>query len=262
MMKIESCMPQLYRKTRRYLLLLLLCQSLFYNSQSQNRKLDSINQLIIKAKSDTDRIMLNIKKIEFISRSDLDSGIYLARQQLKEASKLNFYNGIVGLHNDLASNYTFKGNFDSVNQQIQFLQKYIKPGDSLNLAIVYAEYGMMYGVQAKYDSCILFYGKAVGIDERWNSLDRLPADYTNISIGYQQLANLPKCLEYQQKALTLLEKQKNEHMMGTLLVNMGNTYEMIGDTLKAEQSFLKAGEMAIKTNSKIIEPVSYTHLRA
>ncbi|MEO7120657.1 MAG: tetratricopeptide repeat protein, partial [Ginsengibacter sp.] len=260
MIKIKSCTLLRNLDICKYLLPLLLCQSLFYNAQSQNRKLDSINQLIIKAKNDTDRINLNIKKIEYISRSNLDSGIYLARQQLEKALKLNFYSGIVELQNDLANNYIFKGNFDSAKQHIRFLKKYIKPDDSLSIANVYAAYGMMYGVQANYDSSIIFYEKAIGVEERWNYLDRLATDYGNIAIGYQQLANFSKCLEYQQKALTLIENQKDEKKGGTLLLNMGNTYEMIGDTLKAEQSFLKARDIAIQTNSKIVELYAYTNL--
>ena len=202
MRKINFRFIWLNFKVFKFVFAVFLSQLLFYSLYAQSQKLDSLDQLISKAKTDTDRINLNIKKINVLSRSNLDTAIYLSAQQLKKAEKLNFYTGIIKLHNQLASSYTFKGNYNSAKANIQFVEKYIKPSDSLNFANIYASYGMMYGVQANYDSSIKFYDKAIELNERLNNVNELPANYANIAIGYQQLANFSKALESEKIFLT------------------------------------------------------------
>ncbi|HEY2725754.1 MAG TPA: tetratricopeptide repeat protein [Parafilimonas sp.] len=247
-------------KICRYAFALIFIQLLFYNLHAQNHQLDSLDQLISKAKTDTERISLNIKKISILSKSNLDTAIYLDKLQLKEAEKLNFYTGIIKLHNQLASSYTFKGSFDNAKENIQFLEKYIKPSDSLNIATIYSDYGMWYGVQANYDSSIKFYNRAIAINEKINNVKELAANYANIAIGYEQLANFSKALEFQQRSLKLAETQQDKEVQGKTLLNMGITYEEIGDILKAEQYYLKARDIAIKNEYKIIELYAYTNL--
>ncbi|MEO8412268.1 MAG: tetratricopeptide repeat protein [Ginsengibacter sp.] len=219
-----------------------------------------MNQLISKATTDTERISLNISKITILSRSNLDTAIYLDKLQLKEAEKAGFYTGIFKLRNQLANYYSFKGSFDSAKEHIRFLEKFVKPSDSLNIANVYGAYGMMYGVQANYDSSIKYYQAAISINERLHNVKALTGNYANIAIGYQQLANFPKALEYQQRSLKLAETQHNIELQAKTLLNMGITYEEIEDTLKAEQYYLKARDIAVKNGFKIIELYAYTNL--
>ncbi len=247
-------------KVCKYGLLLFFIQLLCYNLHAQNRQLDSLDELITKARTDTDRINLNIKKINILSRSNLDTAIYLSKLQLQEAEKANFYRGIVALHSQLANNYSFKGNYDDANENIQFLEKFVKPSDSVNIAGIYSAYGMMYGIQAKYDSSIKFYTKSIAIHERLNNVKELPANYANIAIGYQQLANFPKALEYQQTSLKLAEAQKDKQLQAKTLLNMGITYEEMGDTIKAEQHYVAARDIAVKNEFKIVELYVYTNL--
>jgi signal transduction histidine kinase len=260
MRKINFQSPALRFKICRYIVPVFICQFLFLNLYAQNRHLDSLDQLIAKAKTDTDRINLNIQKINILVRSNLDTSIYLSKQLLKEAEKANFYTGIFELHTQLANNYSFKGSFDSAKENIQILEKIVKPSDSLKIATIYSVYGMMYGVQGNYDSSIKFYEKAIGVNERLNSIKDLTTNYANVAIGYQQLANFPKALDYQQRSLRLAESQKNEEMQANTLLNMGITYEEIGDTLKAERTYLKATDIAVKNGYKIIELYLYTNL--
>ena len=250
----------MYFNLFKYLLPLALATLVCYNLNAQTQKLDSLDQLISKAKTDTDRINLNIKKISILSRSNLDTAIYLDKQQLNEAEKANFYKGIVALRHQLASNYSFKGSYDDAKENIQFLEKFVKPSDSINIAGIYADYGMMYGVQAKYDSSMKFYLRAIDINERLNNVKELPANYANVAIGYQQLANFPKALEYQQRSLKLAETQKDLQLQSKTLLNMGITYEEMGDTLKAEQNYLAARDIAVKNEFKIVELYVYTNL--
>jgi two-component system, NtrC family, sensor kinase len=244
----------------RYAAALLFCSVLSGGLHAQKRQLDSLDQLISKERTDTGRINLNIRKIIILGRRNLDTAIYLSQQQLKEAEKANFYDGIFSLHSRLANNFSFKGSFDDARANIQILEKMVKPADSSNIATIYADYGMMYGVQAKYDSSIKYYQRAILINQKLNNIKELTTDYANIAIGYQQLANFPKALEYQQQSLRQAEANHDKELQAMTLLNIGNTYTEIGDTLTAERNFLESLDMAVKNGFRIIELYVYTNL--
>lgn len=244
----------------KYLVLLFLYIFICTNLPAQNPKLDSINNLIAKVKTDTGRIKLNITKIAILSRNDLNEGISLAKEQLQKAEKINYHEGIIKLRGQLVNNYIFTGDYNSAKENIHFLENYISPSDSSHASDVYAMYGMMYGVRAIYDSCIMFYDKAIKLNERYHNYSELPANYTNIAIGYQQQANYPMALKYQQKGLSLAQKTGNESIEAKTFLNMGITYQHIGDTAKAIQYYLQAKDLAIKLHSTHIELYVYTNL--
>ena len=248
------------RLSYKYRLLLFLLLFLTFRLSAQNTKIDSLNYLISKAKTDTDVILLNLQKIDIIGRSNLDTAIQLSMEQLQNAEKIHYYKGIVMSHNKLANFNIFKGDSSAAKENIRLLEKSIKPKDSISFSLIYSTTGMMYGVQAKYDSSIFFYNKAILLNERLHNDKELPANYANIAIGYQQLANFPMALKYQQKSLLLAQKLSDQNLEAKTYLNMGLTYSNIGDTVKAFESLLKANDLAKKLHSKIIELYTYTNL--
>ncbi len=228
---------------------------------SQTKKIDSLSALINKAASDTARINLYVKKIKLLRNENIDSSIKLNKKILADAQKIAYYKGEVNLRNNLVTSYCFKGDYKSAEENLSFLKTFIKPSkDSADFADVYANYGMMYGMQSKYDTSIQFYEKAIGINERNNNKTALPTNYSNIAIGFQQLSNFAQALYYQQRALSLAEANKDEPTQAYTLVNMGITYTLIRDSLKSEQAYRKSIMLAEKHGLKDVELYAYTNL--
>lgn len=250
----------IFKKLFRAGLLLAIVFLGCLSSNAQNSILLEIDSAIAEAKSDTERIKLNLYKANILGQSNLDSSIALSWEILEQAEKINYYKGIVEARFTLVGKSTFKGNFDETKKQLQYLEKFVKSSDSANIANIYSAYGMMYGVRASYDSSILFYERSIGVNERAGLDKNLKADYANIAIGYSQLANYPKALEFQQRALSLAEKQKDMSLVAKTLLNIAFTYEGIDDTIKSEQSYLKAVDIAAENDFKIIELYAYANL--
>lgn len=244
----------------KHLQVLIFLLIISLQQHAQPRTLDSLDQLISKAKTDTGRINLLIVKVGIVNKSNLDSAIILGGQALKEAQKAKYYQGEIDLRQSLTTNYCFKGNYKAAQEHLDYMRKFIKPGDSLNLAYVYSNYGMLYGMQSKYDSSASFYEIAIGIEERKKDSPSLANSYTNLAISYQQLGNYPQALQYQQKALRIAEIKNNEISQAYTLTNMGITYENYGDTLKAEQTYLKAAELGKKHELRNVELYVYSNL--
>jgi two-component system, NtrC family, sensor kinase len=228
---------------------------------AQNAKIDSLDRLISMANTDTGKIKLMVKKIDVLSTINLDTAISFAMQTLEAAKKINYYKGEVNVRQDLASDYCYKGEYKAAEEHLKFLEHFIKPSkDSFDLADVYGNFGMMYGMQSKYDSAIYFYQKSIGIRERAGNTKSLAPNYSNIAISYQQQSNFPQALFYQQKALKIAEGNKDEVNQAYTNMNMANTYDSMGDSLRAEQTYLKAIRLAKKTELINVELYAYSNL--
>ena len=245
---------------KSFVIAAVLCYSgLLTNAQT--KKIDSLNDLINKATSDTARINLQIKKIRFVRNENIDSSIQLIKNILPEAQKIGYYKGEIDLRNNLVTSYCFKGDYKSAEENLKLIETLIKPSkDSTDVADLYANYGMMYGMQSKYDTSIQFYEKCIGINERHDNKKALATNYSNIAIGFQQLSNFARALFYQQKALKLAEENKDEPTQAYALVNMGITYTLLRDSLRAEQAYRRSISLAEKNHLRDVELYGYTNL--
>lgn len=230
-------------------------------AEAQNTKIDSIDNLISQAATDTARIRLKLQKLNLISTINLDSGINFALETLKEAQKIQNVKGAFELRLKLVYNYSYTGKFNAAAEQLNYLEQLIIPSkDSLDYASIFSTKGMFYGIQSKYDSSIYFYKRAIGLYERLNIVNKLGRCYSGIAIGYQQKSNFPMALFYQQKSLKILEEQKNYTSMAYTVLNMANTYNNIGDKDRSESLYLQAIELAKKNQLRNVELYAYTNL--
>lgn len=245
---------------KRFVILLLSVYS-FLGVHGQQKKIDSLDDLISKTSSDTARINLMVKKIRLVRNINLDSSILLGKQILAEAQKLNYYRGEVDARQNLVTSYCFKGEYKLAEENLVYLKHFIKPSkDSADFATLFANYGMMYGIRGNYDTSIQFYEKAIPINERNKNKNPLATNYTNIAIGFQQMSNFPQALYYQQKALKLAEENNDESTQAYTLVNLGITYTLIRDTSRGEQAYRKSILLAEKNNLRDVELYAYTNL--
>ncbi len=228
---------------------------------TQNAKLDSLDKLISKATTDTARINLANKKNIIISRINIDSAIDLSKKTIEKAKSINYTSGEASARLNLATNYCMKGAFKLASENLIISQNiYQSLKDSLGLCATYSNYGMMYGMQSKYDTSIQYLEKAIAIAERNNFKDRLSTYYGNIAIGYQMQSNFLKALGYQQKALDLAKAANNISGQAFTSLNMGLTYTSMEDTIRAQQFLLESIRLAKTENIKNVELYGYSNL--
>jgi|AntRauTorcE11897_2_1112592.scaffolds.fasta_scaffold06338_2 signal transduction histidine kinase len=253
-------MTTVNRSIRTFLLITVLF-AVTCTGQAQNAAIDSLNTLIGKAKSDTTRINLRSKLIRKISEINLDSAIALGNKVVLESRKLGFEKGELEALRNLSSSLLMKGDFDAAQQNLNDAKSIaLTFKDSVALSTLYGTYGMMYGMQSKYDSASIYIKKAIAIQERNGDKSSLGRNYGNLAIGYQQQSNYPQALIYQQKSLQIAEEQNNIPSQAYTSLNMGITYTKIKDRLRAEKTLLKAIDLAKQAGIKNVEVYSYTNL--
>src|SRR5664279_6442679 len=196
---------------KRIIIGLLLLGTGLHSAHAQSPKIDSINKLISKSANDTARINLVIQKIQLLNALNLDSSILLANQTLEEAKKIDYYKGRLAVQHSLVRNYSMKGDYKNAQENLAQLEQLVKSSkDSIEYADLYGSYGIMYGIQARYDTAIWFLKKAVGIIERTGYIPGLMKYYRELGIDYMQQSNYTRGLFYYQVALKLAENAKDE----------------------------------------------------
>ena len=238
---------------------ILVCFAIICSAQSN--AIDSLDKLINNATSDTARINLLNKKSALLGNINLDSAIAVAKTALQDAIKINYKTGEGVARIRLASNFCFKGDYNGAAENLKAAELIFKPfKDSFYIARLYAAYGMMNGMQSRYDTAIRYYEQSIGIDERHNNNDEIARSYSNIAISYQMRSSFAQALYYQQKALKIAEQRNDEPMQARALVNIGLLYFSLKDFTRAEEALLKSAALAKKNNVKIAELYAYSNL--
>ncbi len=88
-------------------------------SHAQNNKIDSIDRLISKATTDTQKINLINKKIGILSTINIDTSISLGKKNIEEAKKIKYRKGEAEARIKLASNYCIKGEFEAAEENLK-----------------------------------------------------------------------------------------------------------------------------------------------
>lgn len=240
------------------LLFICFCASIV---QSQTKFIDSLDRLIKAENNDTARIKLINSKIYKLNQINLDSGLELARKNLANAQRINFTNGEAQSLLYMATNYSMRGDYPAAKHRLLRADSLLGRLQNSDLkGSLYSGFGMLYGIQSKYDSSAVYYKKAIDIYEKSDNKIGLGRSYGNLAISYQMQSNFPQALFYQQKSLKLSEDSNNKTSQAYVLMNMGNTYEKLGDTIRSEQSFLKGMEIARALGIRNVELYGYSNI--
>ena len=105
------------------LFFLLFIQSAY----SQNSRIDSLDRLISKTRSDTARINLVNEKINILNGINIDSAISLGKKNIEEAEKINYNEGEANARLRLANSYCYKGEYAAAAENLQASEKILAP---------------------------------------------------------------------------------------------------------------------------------------
>ncbi len=236
--------------------LILVCVA---KARAQHAKIDSLDRLFRKSTSDTARIQLALQKIPLLS--NIDSAIDLGKRVVDEATRINYQEGEAEARQLLASKYNMKGEYRLAAGNFAIAESIYKSlKDSLGLNYVWSGYGMMYGMQSKYDSSIRYFEAAIGIAERNGFINELAGDYGNIAIGYQMQSNFSEALRYQLKALSLAKADNDMDDLAYASLNIGQTYYSMGDSARAREAYIESINFAKKAGDKNVELYAYSNL--
>jgi len=138
-------------------------------------------------------------------------------------------------------NEYFSSNYeDAISIYYQALDRAEQSQDSVLLAKVNLNLGMVYDELEDYDEAITFFQKAIRISQSINDSSIIAKTYQNIAISYQNKSDLTKALEYNEKANQLAILKKDTTMIIDVINNFGTIAYDQKNLVKSLEYYLKA----------------------
>ncbi|MBS1736857.1 MAG: tetratricopeptide repeat protein [Bacteroidetes bacterium] len=230
-------------------------------AMAQPKKVDSLNNLIAQATSDTQRINLQNHKLEILNSINIDTAIALGVNIINEAKRINYKEGELKARSNININYCFKGNFVAARQNLSIMKDMLTHiNDSVTLAAMYNAYGVMYAMQNKFDSSHIFFDEGIKVSLLNKNDKVLTSLYQNNAISYQQESNFSQAIKCYQQALALAQKYNNEKNQAYCYLNIGIAYNSLDDNDRSEKYLLDAIAIAQKLQVKNIEAYGFANL--
>jgi two-component system NtrC family sensor kinase len=232
-----------------------------FSPYAQTKAIDSLNRLIAKAASDTQRINLELAKCRIISNVNLDSGITLAAGILNQSKQINYIHGEAEARIKMAGGYNFTGNYGKSKETLDSTKVILShTQDSITLAKMYNIYGSMYSMQNKFDSSHAFFSQSIAIARQINDKGMLSTALQNNAIAFQQESNYPQALTNYQEALSAAEQINDQEGEAFIDLNIAITFMSLDEIKRAEEAFLKSINFAQKLDLKNVLAYGYANL--
>lgn len=194
---------------------------------------------------------MEIKEIEemldsLYSHNENEKAYHFLKEQLTEAMSQNRDDKVLFLLSELMGYYRVTSQFELGNKMaIQAIKILTHHGleDSIAAATTYLNIATLYRVQGQYSYSLMMYKKCEQIySEHLNPNDeRYASFYNNVSLLYQETGEYEQAIDYELKALSIIEKIKNcEVEQAITYTNLSAMYNAVNNQDEAKKCLNKA----------------------
>ena len=214
---------------------------------AQKNKADSLDQLLVKEKIDSNKVTLMWNMADVTSIYDPEKALKLATEALFLATKIKYKEGQSRSLGIMANIFTKLGNYPrALEFNLQKLQIEEKRDKPRNLASVLMNIAVVYVYQEEYHEALKYYYKSDSVIEE----NKIEEFYYNIAqnLGdvYDRLNISDSSYSYFKKALDIADGLKNNDLIGASTVGMGHSYLKQGKYFLALENY-RNGVMYLQT---------------
>ena len=207
-------------------------------SAAQTPKIDSLRQLLITAKEDTNKVIIYEKIRSQFDNRDPDSALKYALKSQELSTKLNYTRGLaLGLRGQGSAFYRMGNLSLSFDLYLKALQLFENNNDLVGKANVYISIGHSYSIQAggKRDA-INNYLKAKDYAETTGNDTIKVVALLNTAGMYNQINKTDSALHFAHEAFEICLK-KNDQLLGLVLNILGRIHLNMGNSKLALEYF-------------------------
>jgi serine phosphatase RsbU (regulator of sigma subunit)/tetratricopeptide (TPR) repeat protein len=217
--------------------LLIITVSLVFCSKtlSQNpADIDSLKQLLVEAKQDTNHIYVLLKLGDRYHHSLPDSATYYYHKALEISEKVDYDAGRAKSYRSIGNILQLKGANDSALEYLMKAQStFIQIGDREGLATCYNNIGYTHKLKGEYDKAIEYFYMALEIADELGDKRQMARTYNNIGSVHQMGNSNDKAIEVFEKSLYLYSEIGYTRGKAICSINLGISYFNEGDFEKA-----------------------------
>lgn len=231
---------------KKLLFFLLLSFCSFSFLFAQQRKIDSLENLLKTDKEDTNKVNhLNQLGGRYGEVQLLEKDSVYSFGAVELAKKLNYQTGLAKAYNNLGIINLLHSNYSTALDYFsKALQTYGDKGSILDKESVTGNMGLVYADVGNSPKAIECYLDALALAEKINDKGAMSADHSNISGIYFQQGDYSKSLENMQMALKLDKESNNKSGEGDDLSSIGTIYAAQNKLQEAMESYTKSLELS------------------
>ncbi len=213
-------------------------------SQNLNKNIDSLEQLLSKAK-DTSRYSILVK-LHYAYRPEYQKAYDYALLAYNQAGALGDSVKIVESGRMVAYSLDDMGRNDEV---IEILNKVLAiarrnvaryPALKLQIKFILNNAGIAYMYKGNYDSALSFHYKSLVLREEEGDSRAIGNSHNNIGLVYFKLRNFQRALDHYLQALSIKDELKETNDIERILTNIGLCYNQLGKYDDAIKSVKRA----------------------
>ncbi|MFD0963138.1 tetratricopeptide repeat protein [Pseudofulvibacter geojedonensis] len=232
-------------------------------SEDQNRKIDSLNELIKNAKHDTILANSYVELADLLYLSNIDTLEYLSEKSISIAKKnlsLNlsdkeensFLRALSLSNNNLGYVSYIKGNYSKALEYYEISLNLDRDiGDEEGVATSFTNIGSVYLIKGNSPKALEYYKKGLAITEKIGDDKSIAASLNNIGYIYKTQGSVKEGLEYYHRSLRLHEKLNDKNGIAVLRTNIGSIYQEQGEAKKALEYYNESLKIHQEIGNKI-----------
>jgi tetratricopeptide (TPR) repeat protein len=232
--------------------LLLVLLAAFNLVSAQQKKIDSLQQVLKNSKEDTSKVNTLIAlSWQNYGIGESQEAIRLAEESQALSKKINFTKGVIKSQIHLGIFHVALNEYDKALDLYSTAQALAeKAGEKGLVSKARTNRGILYLGKGEHQKALDEFNKALVIDLELNNKTDIGKCYTNIGIVYNYMGNFPKSLEYYLNALKIHESLGEKKSIVNCNVNIGTVYTSMKKPEKAIEYFNKALSIANELGDK------------
>ncbi|HWY13159.1 MAG TPA: tetratricopeptide repeat protein [Bacteroidia bacterium] len=244
-------------------ILLIICGMFFLcEAQAQNRKTDSLVQLLKTQKEDTNRINTLIQISRAIRKADPVGAMNYISEGLTLSEKLGSKKGIVKFNTIKGNVYSVTGKNDSA---LICYNLALKLAEEINSKVVMCtinnNIGLIYFNRGDYNKSLEYTKKVLEESSKTGEKLLHARALSNIASCYEQTKDYKTAIDFNLEGIKEFEAI-HEKGISYIYGNTANLYSLVNDQVKAESYANKALDISLEEGDKMIESLSYNVLAA
>jgi len=234
----------------RILLLILLLPLTANLVQAQRAQVDSLQNVLRDAESDTARVTALAYMAFHMTTVNPDSALILAQQSREYAERISFDRGIASANNSFGWIYFNQGKLDeSIEFYTKALDYFRWSENEISQMAVMLNMSTAFLKKGSYTKAMELLTEALPIVERHPVTNEASIIYKNLGIIYRDEGRFDEAVKYLEKSYQLNLELGNQTLAADTKVSLNILYQKLGDYENATKSLDEAERLYGSQNS-------------
>jgi signal transduction histidine kinase len=233
------------------LVLISMFSTIYFHSEAQSKKVDSLNACLANAKHDTTRVAVLLQLASHFYLSNTDTAMGFCNEVLNISKRINYKEGLSEAYGWIGYLNYMQGNYKIALEYYDLDLKTEKDlSNKKGIATVYNNIGLAYNAQGDFEKALDYFNKSLALRKEIKDTVGISGAYNNLGLAYYSKGDIPKALEFFEASYKLKLETKDKAGAATSLNNLGAICYQQGNIGQSLEYYHKSLKMREEVNDQ------------